>query len=126
MILVATGVGKLLDVSGFARVLGTYQAFPDGLLVPIALAVPLGEVVLGVWLLGGRRPFAAAVTALAVHLAYAAWSATAILRGLKLANCGCFGVFWPRPLGWPTVVEDLAIAAACGLLVAWTPRGRAA
>jgi hypothetical protein len=40
-----------------------------------------------------------------MHLLYAAWSA-AVLRGLKLANCGCFGVSFARPLGWSTVVED--------------------
>jgi Methylamine utilisation protein MauE len=125
-ILVATAIGKLLDVAGFARVLGNYRVFPEELIPALAAFVPIAELVLGVWLFGGRRPFAAAVTALAVHLAYAAWSAVAILRGLKLANCGCFGVFWPRPLGWSTVVEDLAVAAACGVLVAWTPRDRAA
>ena len=32
-ILLATAVGKFLDVPGFARVLGTYRAFPDALLV---------------------------------------------------------------------------------------------
>lgn len=121
-ILVATAVGKLLDVAGFARVLGTYRAFGDSLLLPLALLVPIAELVLGVWLLSGGKPFAAAMTALAMHLAYAGWSASAVLRGLKLSNCGCFGVFWPRPLGWSTVVEDLVVAALCGILAALSPR----
>lgn len=123
-ILVATAIGKLLDVPGFVRVLGTYRAFPDALLAPIAVGVPAAELVLGVWLFSGRRPLAAAWAAFAMHLAYAAWSASAILRGLKLANCGCFGVFLPRPLGWSTVVEDLVVAGACAALAAMTPRVR--
>ena len=126
VVLLATGVGKLLDLPGFARVLGTYQAFPDALLVPIAAAVTAAELLLAFWLFSGRRPFAAAVAALAAHLVYAGWSAAAVLRGLNLSNCGCFGVFWPRPLGWSTVVEDLVVAAFCAALVALSLRGAAA
>jgi len=124
LVLLATGIGKLLDVTGFATVVGTYRVFGDSLLLPVAVGIPVAEVVLGVWLLSGRRPFAAAGTALAMHVGYAAWSASAVLRGLKLANCGCFGVFWPRPLGWATVIEDLAVAGLCGVLAAVSPRAR--
>jgi len=122
LILVTTGVGKLLDIAGFARVLGTYQAFPQSVLLPIAIVASVAELILGLWLFSGRRPFTAALWALGAHLAYAGWSAAAILRGLKLSNCGCFGVFLPRPLGWSTVVEDLVVAVLCGVLVALSPR----
>jgi hypothetical protein len=123
-ILVATAAGKLLDVAGFARVVGTYRVFSDSLLLPVAVLIPVAELALGIWLLSGRRSFAGAVTALAMHVAYAAWSASAVLRGLRLANCGCFGVFWPRPLGWSTVAEDLVLAGLCGTLAALSPRAR--
>ncbi|MEO8188968.1 MAG: MauE/DoxX family redox-associated membrane protein [Acidobacteriota bacterium] len=122
LILFVTAVGKFLDVPGFAKVLGTYRAFPDALLLPLAALIPAAELALAVWLIVGRRPFDAAVAALAMHIAYAGWSALAILRGLHLANCGCFGVFWPRPLGWSTVVEDLVLSVLCGALVLLTPR----
>lgn len=121
-VLVATGLGKLLDAAGFARVLGTYRAFPHPLLLPIAVGVPVAELLLGGWLFSGRRPFFAALAALAMHLAYGAWSASALLRGLNLANCGCFGVFLPRPLGWSTVAEDLVLAGLCGALASISPR----
>lgn len=117
-VLVVTAVGKLLDVSGFAKVIGTYEVFSDPILVPLAVLVPVAELLLGAWLFAGRRLFAAAIAALAMHLAYAAWAASALERGLKLPNCGCFGVFLPRPLGWSTVVEDLAMAFLCGTLAA--------
>ena len=29
------------------------------------------------------------------------------LRGMAVPHCGCFGVFWSRPLSWLTVSEDL-------------------
>ncbi len=60
----------------------------------------------------------AAAAAVVLHFAYGLWSAATILRGLHLSNCGCFGVFWPRPLGWSTVLEDLVLmAASFGLAV---------
>jgi len=117
-VLVVTAVGKLLDVSGFSRVIGTYEVFSDTILVPLAVLVPVAELLLGAWLFSGRRLFAAATAALAMHVGYAAWAASALERGLKLPNCGCFGVFLTRPLGWATVVEDLAMAFLCGTLAA--------
>ena len=125
-ILFATAVGKLLDVPGFARVLGTYRAIPDALLLPAAIAIPAAELLVALWLWSGRRPFGAAVAAFVMHSAYAAWSASAVLRGLELSNCGCFGVFWPRRLGWSTVVEDLAVAGACAWLASTARRARPA
>lgn len=64
-VLLATAAGKLLDLPGFARVLDTYRAFPEALLLPIGAAVVLAELALAVWLLSGRRPFSAALAALA-------------------------------------------------------------
>jgi len=124
-ILALTALGKLLDVGGFARVVGTYRVFPDAALLPVALLVPVAELLLAAWLFSGRRPFAAAVSALGMHLVYAGWAASAVARGLQLSNCGCFGVFLPRPLGWATVAEDLAVAVLCAWLGALSRPRRA-
>lgn len=110
LVLLATGAGKVLDLRGFAEVLRSYEAVPDSWLPPLAAAVPAVELLLGLWLVSGRRLAAASLVSCAVHLAYAAWSAAALLRGLRLSNCGCFGVFWARPLTGLTVAEDLGLA----------------
>jgi methylamine utilization protein MauE len=117
-ILLATAVGKLLDVGGFAKVLGTYEVFPEGVLFPLALAVPLVELALAVWLYSGRALVGAALASVAMHGAYVAWSWAALARGLHLSNCGCFGVFLARPLTRSTVVEDAVLAAASLVLLA--------
>jgi hypothetical protein len=122
LVLLATAAGKWLDVPGFARVLANYDVFPEGLLGPVAVLVPLAELALAAWLFSGRRLVGAAATSAAMHLAYTAWSAAAILRGLKLANCGCFGVFFARPLGWSTVTEDLVMTGLSVALVALARR----
>ena len=111
-LLLATAVGKLLDVPGFVAVLGSYRVLSQGVLAPAALAVIGAEVLLGLWLLSGRRLAGAALASGGLHLAYSVWAAAALARGLALPNCGCFGVFLPRPLSRSTVVEDLGMAGA--------------
>jgi len=111
-VLLVSAAGKLLDIPGFTDILKTYEAFPDAILLPLAIAIPIAELALALWLFSGQLLAAAAVTSVVMHFLYAVWSAVSVLRGLQLSNCGCFGVFWPRPLGWSTVLEDLVLVAA--------------
>jgi hypothetical protein len=122
LVLLATAVGKLLDVEGFARVLATYEAFPEAALRSLAVAVPLLELAIAIWLFSGRLLVAAAAAALALHAVYTVWAAAALLRGLRVPNCGCFGVFFPRPLGWRTVFEDLVLVGLSAWLLALARR----
>jgi Methylamine utilisation protein MauE len=121
-VLLATSAGKLLDVRGFAGVLRTYEAFPENALLPVAIGVPLAELALALWLFSGWHVAGAAAAALAMQLAYAGWAAVSVLRGLKLENCGCFGVFLARPLGWRTVLEDLVMVGLSASLLAFARR----
>jgi methylamine utilization protein MauE len=105
-VLAATAVGKLLDLPGFAEVLRSYRALPDFGLWPVAIGMPAAELAVAAWLVVGVRLRGAAFASAGLHAAYAVWSAVAVLRGLALPNCGCFGVFFKRPLGWHTVLED--------------------
>ena len=111
-ILLTTAAGKLASLSGFARVLGTYQAFPAPLLLPLAIAVSLAELLLAVWLFSGRCLLSAALASAGMHLAYAVGAAVTLARGIEVPNCGCFGVFLARPLASSTVVGDAALVAA--------------
>jgi len=124
-ILLASAAGKLVDIPGFMDVLKTYKAFPDSILLLLALGVPLAELAIALWLFSGQFLAAAALTSVVMHLLYAVWAAVSVLRGLRLANCGCFGVFWPRPLGWSTVAQDLVMTAASFALLVLARRPRA-
>jgi len=121
-ILLATATGKLLDISGFARVLGTYEVLPEGSLFPLAVAIPIAELALALWLFSGRALAGAALASAVMHAGYVAWSWAALARGLHLKNCGCFGVFLARPLSWETVVEDLVLVAMSLALLALARR----
>lgn len=60
---------------------------------------------LSVWLFSGFRLRHAGMASAALHAVFIAWAVAALVRGLDIPNCGCFGVFWARPLNFATVAE---------------------
>ncbi len=97
---------------GFVVVIDTYQMglSPD-LEWIAALAVTAVEFVLGAWLLSGwRTAIAASASALLQGFYFLVLSIT-LARGVDVPNCGCFGVFFARPLRIGTLVEDLVLVA---------------
>ncbi len=115
-LLAVTAVGKGLDLQGFARVVGTYQVLPAPLWMPVAVFMTGVEGGLAVWLFAGRRLAQAGWAAAALHLGFLSWAGLALARGLEIPNCGCFGVFWARPLTLGTLVEDAVMVTVCVLL----------
>jgi len=125
-ILLASALGKSLDMLGFVEVLVTYRAFPDWSLWPIALLLAGIEWLLGVWILSGWRLAMGALAALALNAGYAAWMTLSLARGLDLANCGCYGVFYPQPLRWYSPLEDLVLVGMCYALQRFATNNAAA
>ena len=116
-LLLASAIGKLLDMPGFAAVVGTYEVFPEPLLLPLGLVLALFELGIGLWLIWGRLLVWAALVIVLLHAGYLAWLGLAYARGLDIPNCGCFGVFLARPLTpWMFVEDGLLLAAALVLL----------
>lgn len=54
----------------------------------------------------GRQLRRCTAVSLLLHAGFAIILSVELSRGLHLANCGCFGVFWARPLTWLSPVED--------------------
>lgn len=113
LILLASALGKSLDIQGFVDVLVTYRAFPDWSLWPVALLFTGIEWVLGGWVLSGWRLATGALAALVLYAGYALWMTLSLVRGLDLPNCGCYGVFFPQPLSWYSPLEDLILLGMC-------------
>jgi hypothetical protein len=109
--LVATALGKALDVSGFRNVLRDYDLFPVWSLWLIALAMPLIEAGIAATMLTGRWLRAGILASGLLHGSFAVVLTVELLRGVDLQNCGCFGVFLARPLTWFSPLEDLALVA---------------
>ena len=120
-LLVLSALAKFADLQGFAAVVTSYRVLPASM--PASMSFVIGallalfELSLGILLVGtyfcplfkkiGLRwlllPFQAVIV---LHLLYLSWLGLAYLRGLEIPNCGCFGVYWPRPLTGYTLIED--------------------
>jgi uncharacterized membrane protein YphA (DoxX/SURF4 family) len=126
-IFLATGLGKALDLPGFAAVLGPYRLLPEPLLLPAAIAVTAAEFAIAAGLAVRPTLRPAAWAGLALALVNAAALTLTLARGIALENCGCFGVFLARPLQPWTPLEDLVLAGlALAVLAGRAGRPRAA
>jgi len=114
----AAAGGKLLDLRGFASVLADYRIAPPDLLLPLAIFVVVLELGVGVGLLTSAWRRRAALGAAAMAGLYALALTATLARGIPLDNCGCFGVYFARPLTVLSPLEDVALIGLA-LLVAW-------
>ncbi len=130
-VFVLAGVTKLINPGSFSATLLAYDVLPVGLLRPVALALPWLELVVGLYLLAGLFTRVAAWGAVAMLAVFMAAITQALLRGLSLEDCGCFGditsavpalqyVLGGSTLGAIDVLRD-AVYAALALLVALGP-----
>jgi uncharacterized membrane protein YphA (DoxX/SURF4 family) len=117
LLLAASSIGKLADMQGFYAVIKSYALLPEAVVPISAWALAIFELVLAIWLAIGKRINVAALIVIALHFVYLIWLAIALARGLDIPNCGCFGVFWARPLTWFTPVEDFILLALA--IVMW-------
>ena len=109
VLLGTSAVTKLLDMPGFYELVRNYQALPEYLSPVAAWLLTLTELAQAIWLASGRGLRAAALAVCALHVFYLVWLSITLMRGLRLANCGCFGAYFARPLTGVTLIEDFAV-----------------
>ena len=109
--LLIAAIGKLLDNRLFAETLAEWQLFPNWSLLPLGVVASLSELALAVWLFSGWRLPQAAIFAVLFHLGYVAATVITLLRGIRLVDCGCFGLLFRHPLNWLMAFEDMGLAA---------------
>jgi hypothetical protein len=111
--LLLAGIGKLLDNRRFAQILSQWQLFPAWSLLALGVLLSLSELLLALWLFSGWRLASAALLGVLFHVAYVIGTLVTVLRGIRLPDCGCFGIFFPHPLDWVMVFEDSASGLLC-------------
>lgn len=119
-LLVLTGVLKLGHAPDLAAAIAGFRLLPPGIVAPMAVLLPVFEVILGLYLLAGLFTRIAAWIAVAQFLLYAAAIASAVLRGIP-ANCGCFGPGDRATADWPHVAFDLGLAAVAWCIAHFAP-----
>ena len=102
-------LSKVPDLAAFAQDVANYRTIPPAL-VPYAAAAVVGiEIVTGIALVTGIATRPAAILASILLVAFTAFLAQALLRGIDL-RCGCFGT--NEPASWWTVLRDLLLLVA--------------
>ncbi len=113
-ILIATGIGKALDMAGFVIVIEAYRLVPHRVAVALAYLLPFIELGTGFFLVIRRYLLSAASLAVGLHVVLISAVVITLTRGIPVDNCGCFGVFFARPLSYTTLIEELVMLAMSG------------
>lgn len=116
LLLSASAIGKLADMIGFVQIVASYRLLPLALVPAAAWLLALVELTLAVWLASAKRIQLAAAALVALHGVYFCWLLIALARGLSISNCGCFGVYFPRPLSAYSLLEDALLLVLAALL----------
>ncbi|SDO50047.1 DoxX family protein [Desulforhopalus singaporensis] len=119
------GVSKLFDFGGFAEIIAAYGLLWEPLLLPVALMVSLGEIVLALGLFRGNIGCVAATFALLLFfiaiLCYAIWA------GLDI-DCGCFGPEDPEREAFGSIrlslARDIVMLLVVGFSLLYLPATR--
>jgi len=107
LILIAGGVGKLINLRAFAKLLLAYDILPKKTLPIAGLMLPIAELGTGIMvLLQMLRPLADYLAA-ALLLAFVLALATNLVRGRRDLPCGCFGR-GAKGISWRLVFRNLA------------------
>lgn len=129
LILAEAGLAKLRHRDLVAGVVANYRLLPAALVPPVAAALPLVELAVGVALLGGviAPGFAAwpAGLAAALFVLFGAAMAINIARGRRAIDCGCGHAALRQPLHWALVARNGVLALLVALRAAAPGEGAA-
>lgn len=107
IILLLAALGKFLDIPAYQEIIKTYDLAPEFIIPFSSYFFPVLETIIGVSILANYKMELGAKLSIALHALFAVVMTIELLRGLELPNCGCFGVFFGRPLTWLSPMEDL-------------------
>ncbi len=113
LIFAYAGLVKLFDVEGFGRIIAQYDLAPEGLIRPLAVGLPVLEVLVGSGLVANVRGSLTAAAGLLVMFAFALYFG--VLHDLDI-DCGCFST--AEAAGHDSLRQalyrDLSMLAAAG------------
>jgi len=115
------GVAKLLDRPGTREAIVNFGA-PAGWAGSFSLLLPFTEITIAIGLLLPLTVWASGLAALLLLGLFIVAISVNLSRG-RAPDCHCFGQLYSRPLGWPTLVRNMAFAAGAGFLVWHGPQG---
>jgi hypothetical protein len=118
VLFLVAGVAKLYDRSGSRAALSS-SGLPASLATPLALALPVTELITAFALLPAGSATWGAWAALVLLAAFTLWSAAVLIRGVD-ADCHCFGRISSGPVRWSTLARNVVLA----MVAAWVIAGQ--
>jgi len=126
IVLLLSGVGKLIDSSGAEALVGVVMG-SDSVLVdyaaPLVLLVSIGELALVGWLAWGRFLTSALATTFLVFAVFTVVVGSIVVGDQTVATCGCFGALGIDLSAEATLIRNLVLLAVTlvGILLTDTP-----
>jgi uncharacterized membrane protein YphA (DoxX/SURF4 family) len=120
-IFVVAGASKVGHSALFAAQIAGFRLLPEAVIAPLALMLPLWEILLGGLLIVGLFTRIAAWVGVVLLALFDLAIASAVVRGMSV-SCGCFGPNDAAVTTWAEVARD-AVFVGLALVVALRPPG---
>jgi uncharacterized membrane protein YphA (DoxX/SURF4 family) len=116
-IFIVSGLGKVLSpYQNFLYVVQAYQFLPSGAEVLVAQIFPWIELIVGVFVFSGLWTPWALRGAMTLFGIFVVVVGQALIRGLTLENCGCFGGWVHLKPQTVIVMDSVSLLLTCALL----------
>ena len=118
-VFVVSAWAKIADRAGFRSSLAGFGV-PGGLRPVLASLIPVVELLIAGGLLPAGSAWFAAVTALGLLAVFTVVITVSLARGRR-PECHCFGKLSSAPVGWGSVVRNVALIAAAAVVTGAGP-----
>lgn len=118
-VFVVSALTKLADREGTHDAVSAFGL--SMVAAPVAVLLPLTELIVAAALLPAVSAWWGSLAALGLLTAFILAISISLLRGNR-PECHCFGQLHSKPIGWPTLVRNGALAAMAGFVVWHGPR----
>ena len=115
LVFLTAAYGKLRHWTAFQGVVANYRLLPQGLVAPVAYALPPIEVLLGASLLLNLATPWPELSAAALLILFAVAMGVNLLRGRRNIDCGCFQSALKQTLNWTLVGRNVVMSLLLGV-----------
>jgi len=116
LVLVVSGIGKVIDPVPTIEILGQTLLFPEWLIIPVVSVLPVVEIVMAIALVIRYREEVNLLLCLGLFVGFFAFSIYCTLYGMN-SDCGCFGAIFESRVGWKMGLRNFLFVLMVGFMV---------
>ncbi len=125
-VFIVSGVGKLADLPGSRKATAGFGV-PERLVPTAAVLLPIAELIVAAALLFTASARWGGLGGLALLILFIGVIGFNLARG-RTPDCHCFGQLHSEPIGWSTIIRNVALSAVAAFIVVggWNDPGTSA